>query len=125
VSIKLTLNGKEYVANIADLFTKMTIGEIRTIKRETGMTAEGLELKVRELKPDGDDVPQDEDWDIYTALVYLILSRSGGHIAWAAVEDLTLAEIAEGWSVVEDESPQEPVDLPAEIPLGELVVVDG
>lgn len=123
MTIKLTVHGKEYIANVAELFTKMTIGEIRTIKRETGMTAEVLELKVRDLRPDGDDVPKDEDWDVYTALVYLIMSRSGGRVAWADVEDLPLAEIAEGWSVVEDEPP--PADPAAEIPIGELVMVDG
>jgi hypothetical protein len=115
--IKLSLGDREYVADIAELFTKMTIGEIRTIKRETGMTSDDLQTQVLALRdPDEDS----ENWDIYTSLVYLILSRSGGRTAWADVETIPLVDIVAGWSVIEDEPKH--ID---EVPLGELVMVDG
>ncbi len=115
--IQLSLSGREYVANIAELFTKMTIGEIRTIKRETGMDSEDLQTQVLALK---DPDEGSENWDVYTALVYLILSRSGGRTAWADVENIPLVDIVAGWSLIEDEPMQ--VD---EVPLGALVMVDG
>lgn len=100
MSIKLTLDGKEYVANLADLLTKVTIGEIRTIKRETGLTIEDVETRLTE-RSDGDA----DDWDVYAAMVYLILSRAGGHVTWDRVEMIPLAELAAGFTIVPDDEP--------------------
>lgn len=116
--IKLTLGGKEYVTDVAEMTQKVTIGEIRTIKHETGMTPAALQAKLLELKNAGDSTAENENWDVYTALVYLVMSRSGGHVTWADVERIPLVDLASGFSIVEDEPP-------AEVPLGELTVVNG
>jgi hypothetical protein len=107
------------VAVVDEMFHQITIGQIRAIRRETGMTSEELLGKVLALK-DAEKPGGDEDWDVYTALVFLVLSRSDWHVTWADVERIPLVDIANGWSVIDNEPAA--VD---EIQLGPLVMVDG
>jgi len=117
VRIELALAGKEHVvADVLELVTGMTIGDIRTIKRETGMTVAALKDRILELKGGDDGVPTEDDWDVYAALVYLILSRSGGRVSWAEVEDIPVAELAAGLSVLPDE-PTAPAQQPHDVPV--------
>jgi hypothetical protein len=126
VKVKLVLNGKEHVADVAEMLNKVTIGEVRTIKQETGMTPAMLHTKLEELKRADPDDPGDESWDVYTALVYLLMSRSSGRIAWADVESIPLVDLAAGFSVIPDDEPlAPPEDPPADVPMGELVVING
>jgi hypothetical protein len=117
VKLKLAVNGKEYVAEAASL-TNVTIGELRTIKRETGMTLDQLHERLV-LQPLGDG--GDNDIDLYAVLTYLLMSHSGAKVTWADVEAIPLVDLASGLSSVEDEPAAETVELPAEVP----VVVDG
>jgi hypothetical protein len=126
VKIKLTLNGKEHVADLAEMLNKVTIGEVRTIKEKTGMTPAQLHKTLLELKTADADGSEDENWDVYTALVYLLMSRSSGRIAWADVESIPLVDLAAGFSVIpDDDPPVESAEQPAEIHVGELAVVNG
>jgi hypothetical protein len=117
VKLKLAVGGKEYVAEAASL-TNVTIGELRTIKRETGMTLEQLHERLV-LQPLGD--ASDNDIDLYAVLTYLLMSHSGEKVTWADVEAIPLVELAAGLSSVDDKPPAESVELPAEVP----VTVDG
>jgi hypothetical protein len=126
VKIELVLNGKEHVADLADMLNKVTIGEVRTIKEKTGMTPAQLHKTLLELKTADTDEPEDENWDVYTALVYLLMSRSSGRIAWADVENIPLVDLAAGFSVIpDDDPPVASAEQPAEIHVGELAVVNG
>jgi hypothetical protein len=126
VKIKLTLNGKEHAADVAEMITKVTIGEVRTIKEKTGMTPAKLQTKLLELKDAGADDPEGENWDVYTALVYLLMSRSSGRIAWADVESIPLVDLAAGFSVIPDDDPPVTTEVsPVEGSVGELAVVNG
>jgi hypothetical protein len=58
VKVKLVLNGKEHVADVAEMLNKVTIGEVRTIKQETGMTPAMLHTKLEELKRADPDDPR-------------------------------------------------------------------
>lgn len=121
MKIQIALGDKKYVAVVDEMFNQMTIGQIRAIRRETGLTSEDLLGKVLALK--GAEKPGgDEDWDVYTALVFLVLSRSDWHVTWADVERISLVDIANGWSVIDDEPEPAPV---VEVQLGPLVMVDG
>jgi hypothetical protein len=127
VRIKLVLSGKEHVADLADMLNKVTIGEVRTIKEKTGMTPAQLHKTLLEFKTANANDPEDENWDVYAALVYLLMSRSSGRIAWADVESIPLVDLAAGFSVIpaEDSPVVVPEQESAEIPLGELAVVNG
>lgn len=117
MKLKLAVNGKEYVAEAASL-TNVSIGELRTIKRETGMTLGQLHERLV-LQPLGD--ASDYDIDLYAVLTYLLMSHSGEKVTWADVEAIPLVELAAGLSSVNDEPVAESVELPAEVP----VTVDG
>lgn len=117
MKLKLAVNGKEYVADAASLMN-VTIGELRTIKRETGMTLEQLHERLV-LQPLDDGA--DNDIDLYAVLTYLLMSHSGEKVTWADVEAIPLVELAAGLSSVGDEPAAEPVELPVEV----AVVVDG
>jgi len=116
VRIKLAVGGKEHVADMAELLTRVTIGEIRAIKRETGMTTTALQNRLLEMQGADDEGLTEENWDVYAALVYLILSRSGGHVSWADVDNIPLAELAAGLSVLPDE-PTAPAQQPHDVPV--------
>lgn len=120
MKIQIALGDKKYVADVGEMFNQMTIGQIRAIRRETGLPSDELLDKVLGLK-DVDQPGGAEDWDVYTALVFLVLSRSDWHVTWADVERIPLVDIANGWSVVDDE----PEPAVVEVQLGPLVMVDG
>jgi hypothetical protein len=122
VKLQIVLGDKTYVADVAEMFNKMTIGQIRAIRRETGMTSDVLLSKVLALK-DAEKPGNHEDWDVNTALVFLVLSRSDWHVTWADVERIPLMDIVNGWSVIE-EAATEPAPV-EEAELGPLVMVDG
>ena len=103
--IKLALGGKEYEATYDDV-TKVTIGEIRTIKRETGMTIPELHARVLALNERTDD-----DIDLYAVLVYLLMSHSGQAVTWADVEAIPIVDLAAGLSVVPDEPAESAVEV--------------
>ncbi|MGH3427349.1 MAG: hypothetical protein ACRDQZ_07235 [Mycobacteriales bacterium] len=105
--ITLTLAGTEYTAAYDDL-ANMTIGEIRTIKRETGLSITELLAKIFTVKDD-----EDLDMDVLASLVYLVVSRSAAKLSWADVERIPLVELAAGLSVV----PDEPVPVDAALEL--------
>lgn len=102
MKIQIALGDKNYVADVGAMFNQMTIGQIRAIRRETGLTSDELLGKVLALK-DAEKPGGDEDWDVYTALVFLVLSRSDWHVTWADVERIPLVDIANGWSVLDDD----------------------
>ena len=115
MKIKLAVGGKEYVADVLDMIENVTIGEIRTIKRETGMTPDTLKQELLDLSEVDTDDPAMQNWDLYTALVYLILSRASGGARWEDVERLPVIQLATGFSVIPDEDetpPTETVELP-------------
>jgi hypothetical protein len=93
----------------------MTIGEIRTIKRETGLSITGLHAKLLSVK-DADNV---DDMDLYASLVYLLMSKSGETVTWADVEAIPIVDLAAGLSVLPDE-PAEQSGKAVEPPPGEV-----
>jgi hypothetical protein len=96
VIIRLTLGGKDYIASY-DEVTRATIGEMRTIKRETGMTIPQLHARLLALNGRTDD-----DMDLYAALVYLVMCRSGETVTWAEVDAIPIVDLAAGLTVVAD-----------------------
>jgi hypothetical protein len=109
--IKLALGDREYVCGLAELM-EMEIGELRAIKAETGLTPSQLQHKLVNFETD-------DDPDVFAALVYLLRSKSGEkNVSWAEVNSVPLSAL----SALDDEPPAAQVD---EVPLGELVMVDG
>ena len=97
MKIQLTLGGREYVASYDEL-TRVTIGEIRTIQRETGMTIPQLHARLSALNDRSGD-----DMDLYAALVYLLMRRSGENVTWADVDAIPVVDLAAGLAVLADE----------------------
>ena len=109
----MVLGGKEYAATAVDL-ARVTIGECRVIKRETGMTI--AQWRERFLA-------FDEDPDVYATMVFLMRSRAGEQVDWAEIDSIPLAELMAGFSVVTDEpspnddsSPDGDVTIPSVTP---------
>lgn len=98
VRIRLILDGREHVVDYDEL-TRVTIGELRTIKRETGMTLPALHARLLGLKDSG---PGDDNIDLYAAMVYLVLCRAGEQVSWADVERIPLVDLAAGLTVEAD-----------------------
>lgn len=115
--IKLKLGDKEYASTLADM-SNLSIGEIRAIKRETGMSAEQFGARFGEF---ADMDPKDPDMDLIVGLVYLLRRRSGDKCTWADAEDVPAVHLRDAFSVVDDEPAP---DLAVDVPLGDLVMVD-
>lgn len=85
--MKLTLDDVEYESRLIDMFT-MSIGEARTIKRQTGLTVgdyhDGLKTLDR-LDP-----------DIFLSMVFLLKSRAGETVDWDVLNELPLMAVMQG-----------------------------
>lgn len=112
MKFKLVLDGTEYVASY-EAITRINIGELRTIKRETGLTVDQVHDKLTTLtKMDTDDPVM--DIDLCAVFTYLLMSRSGHAVTWADVERIPLVELGAGFSVLDDEpTPPGPEPAPA------------
>lgn len=101
----LVLRGKTYETEFLDLL-QLSIGESRTLKRNcvglSGKAMTGADWRECVIAFDR------EDPDLFAGIVFLLRSRAGEIVEWAYVEDVTVKEFAEGFSIVNDEV----VDLP-------------
>lgn len=99
--MKLTLEGTTYESPILALF-KMSIGEARTIKRNTGLTILGWQEGLKAM----DQI----DPDICIGLIYLLRSRAGETVDWDALDELPVADVLGGFDFTlneEDKSDME------------------
>ncbi len=85
--MKLTLNGTTYESRLMQLFM-MSIGEARTIKRQTGLTIADWQAGVKSL----DRV----DPDVFVSLVYLLKSRAGETVDWDELNALPVLTVIQG-----------------------------
>lgn len=113
--LTLTVNGKPYRCELVDLFS-LSIGESRTIKRETGMS---ITVWLEKLQDFGDP-------DVLASVLYLVLSRAGEVVEWSELDDMSLTDVMRGFAltdepdvvdappVVADPAPAQPDDLATE-----------
>lgn len=99
--MKLTLNGQEYQAPVFSLLN-VSVGEARTIKRQTGMTISDWRLGLLTIER--------QDPDVLAAVVFILRHRAGEDVDWADVDKLSTMELAR--SVVTEPGDYE---LPAEL----------
>ena len=104
--INLVLGGREYSADVAEL-ASLSIGEIRAIKEHLGLTPSGLRANMMgfatlvESAKAGGEFDEMAAVDVFAALVYLVMARSGEKVTWADVDAIPIAALAAGFSVVD------------------------
>ena len=86
--MKLTLGDTEYQSDLFPLL-KLTIGEARVIKRNTGMNIGQWRAGLSNLG--------EEDPDILAALVFLLRSRAGELVDWDELNALSEYDIITGF----------------------------
>lgn len=91
--MKLTLGDKEYTSTLMGLY-ELSIGEARTIKRNTGMTITEWQLGLALFS-------RREDADILAGLVFLLRSRAGEQVAWSDIDTLPIKSVKEGFDVTD------------------------
>lgn len=123
VRIKLVLGGREYSADVADL-ASLSIGEIRAINEHLGLTPSGLRTNLMNFAnliksaKDGGEFDEMAAVDVFSALVYLVMARSGEKVTWADVDAIPIVALATGFSVVNDGP------LPSRATAPDLVLTD-
>jgi hypothetical protein len=109
----LALRGKTYETEFLDLL-QLSIGESRTLKRNcvgpSGKAMTGADWRDCVIAFDR------EDGDLLAGIVFLLRSRAGEIVEWSDLETVTVSELAEGLSIVNDEVVElpDPPDPPAE-----------
>ena len=108
-TLKLTLDGKVYESDIADLM-KVTIRQAKAIKSNTGMT----------IVEWGSRMDNIGDPDILTIMMYLFRSQAGEKVDWSEMDDLPVETILRGFELVPDPEPSSDATLDALSPTSDL-----
>jgi hypothetical protein len=86
--MKLTLGDTEYQSDLFPLL-KLTIGEARIIKRNTGMNIGQWRNGLSNLG--------EEDPDVLAALMFLLRSRAGEQVTWDEIDLMSEYDIITGF----------------------------
>jgi hypothetical protein len=98
--VKLSLDGREYQAKTYSLFD-LSIGEARTIKRNTGMSISEWRLGLMTLHR--------EDPDVLAGIVFVLRHRAGEQVDWAEMENISTQTLIAGLKLEDGD-----LDPPAE-----------
>jgi hypothetical protein len=101
--VKLSLDGREYQAKAYSLFD-LSIGEARTIKRNTGMSISEWRLGLMTLHR--------EDPDVLAGIVFVLRHRAGEQVDWAEMENISTQTLIAGLKL-EDGDLDPPLEKPA------------
>lgn len=93
--MKLTLGGSEYRSGILDLY-RLTLGEARVIKRNTGLTLSDWRLGLITWGR--------EDPDVLAGLLYVLKIRAGEHVLWADLDTVNAQDIVNGLELEESDA---------------------
>lgn len=96
VTITFTLNGKTYRSSVMDL-VRLSIGEARVIKRETGMKIADWRDTFRAIDR--------EDPDLLIGLAYLMRTRAGELAEWSDLDHMSSLELMSAFDAVQDPEP--------------------
>jgi hypothetical protein len=107
--VKLSLDEREYQAKAYSLFD-LSIGEARTIKRNTGMSISEWRLGLMTLHR--------EDPDVLAGIVFVLRHRAGEQVDWAEMENISTQTLIAGLKLEDGDldPPQPPAEAAVEEP---------
>ncbi|MGH7964163.1 MAG: hypothetical protein ACRERD_20465 [Candidatus Binatia bacterium] len=89
------MGDSEYRSGILDLY-RLTLGEARVIKRNTGLTLSDWRLGLITWGR--------EDPDVLAGLLYVLKTRAGEHVLWADLDAVNAQDIINGLELEESDA---------------------